>query len=114
MQNIRIQGPRTAAFLLSVGNAGISMDTVTLAAGPALLPGQLLAQNSKSKQYDKYDPASADYKKAVAVLYAPQPERLQAESVAAVTRLAEVHGAQLLGLDDAARASLAGQLIIVR
>ncbi|MBI3143814.1 MAG: head decoration protein [Pseudogulbenkiania sp.] len=109
------QAPRTGEFLLSVGNAGISMEIVTLAAGPALKSGQLLGIVTATSEYAAYSNAAADGTEvAAAVLYAPQPERVAATKAAAVARLAEVHGEQLVGLDAPARADLAARFIIVR
>ncbi|QOD84177.1 head decoration protein [Chromobacterium haemolyticum] len=114
MSKSKVQALRAGEFLLSVGNGGISMEKIVLAAGSAFPAGQVLAFNAKTKEHDKYDPANADLKKAVGILYAPESERLEPAPAAMVARQAEVVAAQLTGLDDAATAALAAQFIVMR
>lgn len=112
---IKTQAPRAGEFLISIGNNGISMEIIKLAAGPALPAGQVLGVVAATGEHAPYDNAAADGTEvAAAVLYAPQPERVAAAPASAVARLAEVHGAQLVGLDAPARADLAAKFIIVR
>lgn len=106
-------GVRAGEHILSI-QGHISNDKVTLAAGPALPAGQLLAKNATTGAYQPYDNANADAGVARAILYAPQPERAAAEQVVVTARLAEVSAGQLTGLDAAARDDLAAVFIIVR
>ena len=113
MSDILTPKRRTAAFVVSlVGN--LSTDNIALAAGPALPAGQVLAFDATTGEHGPYDPASEKLNEADAILWAPAPVRDSAESVAAVTRLAEVDANELDGLDLAARAALAKRFIIVR
>lgn len=113
---ILTQAARAAEFVVSVDDH-LSTDTVTLAAGPALPAGQLLAYDPTAKHFLPYPVAPVeghDPLPAAAVLWAPQPERSVDAPVTAVTRLAAVHGELLTGLDAAAQAALMAHLIIVR
>ncbi|MCK6435978.1 head decoration protein [Rivihabitans pingtungensis] len=107
------QQPRAGEHLVSTVGS-LSNDYITLAAGPALPAGQVLAQDATTKEFAAYDNAAATLGKAVAVLYAPQSVRTAPTRAVATRRLAEVSGAGLTGLDDAATANLAEQHIIVR
>lgn len=107
------QQPRAGEHLVSTVGT-LSNDYITLAAGPALPAGQVLAQNATTKEFAAYDNADDALGKASAVLYAPQPVRTAPTRVAATRRLAEVSGAGLTGLNDAATADLAELHIIVR
>jgi len=109
------QTPNAFGFLLSEGPGDISRETVTLAAGPALLPGQLLGVVTDTNHYQAYDPAAADGSQiALAVLAYAQPARTETQSVVIIARQAELAADKLIGLDAAARADIAQRFLIVR
>ena len=110
---ILVQAPRTAGFILSsLGN--LSMDSVTLVAGPALPAGQVLARDAGTGHYAPYDNASDTLGTAAAILYAPADARTGPAHAAVVSRLAEVIESELTGLDAPAAGDLDSRHIIVR
>jgi hypothetical protein len=102
-------------FLLSEGAGNISRETINVAAGPALWPGQVLGLVTASGEFAAYDPAAEDgSEKAVAILFGPLGESDIVRRGRAVVRLAEVSEVHLTGLDLDAEKSLAQQHLIVR
>ncbi|MDR0672512.1 MAG: head decoration protein [Zoogloeaceae bacterium] len=113
------EGQHTAEFLLSEGNGGISREQVTFAAGDALPPGQLLGVVTASGKYKPYNPADTGGSAtgtavAAGILYAALEGSAGDRAGVVIVRLAEVAGAKLTGLTDAAKADLKTRNIIVR
>jgi hypothetical protein len=113
MSNKRSLLPGAAAHIISL-TGPISQDLVDLAPGAALPAGTLLAFDAANKRYLPYDNAVEAAGKAVAVLYAPTPERTEVTRVTVTSRLAELQAGLLHGLDDPARADLAAAFIVLR
>lgn len=90
----------------------MSNDAATIAAGPALDAGTVLALDGGV--YAPYDNASDKLGTAAAVLYAPLPASTAPRRAAVTVRLAELMASGLVGLDDPARADLAARFIILR
>jgi hypothetical protein len=102
-------------FLLSEGAGNISRETINVAAGPALNPGQVLGLVTATGEFAPYDPAAEDgTQAAVAILYGPLGESDIVRRGRAVVRLAEVSEAHLTGLDPEAEKDLATHFLIVR
>ena len=102
-------------FLLSEGAGNISRETINVAAGPALNPGQVLGLVTATGEFAPYDPAAEDgTQAAVAILYGPLGESDIVRRGRAVVRLAEVSEAHLTGLDPEAEKELATHFLIVR
>jgi len=102
-------------FLLSEGAGNISRETINVAAGPALWPGQVLGLITASGEFAAYDPTAEDgSEKAVAILFGPLGESDIVRRGRAVVRLAEVSEVHLTGLDLDAEKALAQQHLIVR
>ena len=102
-------------FLLSEGPGNISRETINVAAGPALWPGQVLGLVTASGEFAAYDPVAEDgSEKAVAILFGPLGESDIVRRGRAVVRLAEISEVHLTGLDLDAEKTLAQQFLIVR
>lgn len=115
MSTITTQGLLTGEFLLSEGAGRISREKITVAAGEALPPGQLLGTLNASGKYVPYDNAAdTGAQIASAVLYAGLPASTVDRPGVAIVRLAEVAEALITGLDADARADLAAKFVIVR
>lgn len=111
-----VEGKRPGEFLISEGEGAISRDSVTIAAGSVLEPGQVLGQVTATGEYKAFDPAATDgTQKAVAVLYDHVDASGGAVQAVAITRIAEVDGRLLTAADPVkAKADLAASHIIVR
>ncbi|MEO4015462.1 head decoration protein [Pseudomonas rossensis] len=102
-------------FLLSEGAGNISRETINVAAGPALNPGQVLGLVTATGEFAPYTPAAEDgTQAAVAILYGPLGESDIVRRGRAVVRLAEVSEVHLTGLDPEAEKELATHFLIVR
>lgn len=102
-------------FLLSEGAGNISRETINVAAGAALNPGQVLGLVTTSGEFAPYDPAAEDGSQAaVAILFGPLGESDIVRRGRAVVRLAEVSELHLTGLDPEAEKDLATHFLIVR
>lgn len=102
-------------FLLSEGAGNISRETINVAAGPALNPGQVLGLVTATGEFAPYAPAAEDgTQSAVAILYGPLGESDIVRRGRAVVRMAEVSEAHLTGLDSEAEKDLAAHFLIVR
>lgn len=102
-------------FLLSEGAGNISRETINVAAGPALNPGQVLGLVTASGEFAPYNPAAEDGSQAaVAILYGPLGESDIVRRGRAVVRMAEVSEVHLTGLDPEAEKDLATHFLIVR
>ena len=102
-------------FLLSEGAGNISRESINVAAGPALEPGQVLGLVTLTGEFAPYDPAAEDgTQAAVAILFGPLGESDVVRRGRAVVRLAEVSEAHLTGLDAEAEKDLAAHFLIVR
>jgi hypothetical protein len=102
-------------FLLSEGNGNISRETINVAAGPALYPGQILGLVTASGNFAPYSADAEDGSEtAVAILFGPLGESDVVRRGRAVVRQAEVSEAHLTGLDLAAETALASHFLIVR
>ncbi len=102
-------------FLLSEGAGNISRESINIAAGPALYPGQVLGLVTATSEFAPYAPAAEDgTQAAVAILFGPLGESDVVRRGRAVVRLAEVSEAHLTGLDADAEKDLAAHFLIVR
>lgn len=102
-------------FLLSEGAGNISRETINVAAGPALNPGQVLGLVTATGEFSPYAPAAEDgTQAAVAILYGPLGESDIVRRGRAVVRMAEVSEVHLTGLDPQAEKDLATHFVIVR
>lgn len=102
-------------FLLSEGAGNISRESINVAAGPALCPGQVLGLVTATGEFAPYAPAAEDgTQAAVAILFGPLGESDVVRRGRAVVRLAEVSEAHLTGLDADAEKDLAAHFLIVR
>jgi hypothetical protein len=112
---IKKESIHAGEFLLSEGAGNISRETINVAAGPALLAGQILGRVTASDEFAAYDPAAEDGSEtAVAVLFGPLGESDIVRRGRAVVRLAEIIEAHLTGLDPDAENALASHFLIVR
>ena len=103
------------AFILSEGPGVISRDRVTIASGQNLAAGTVLGKITASGLFAAYDNAATDgTQTAAAILYAAVDASGGNTPGAAITRLAEVDGNSLIGLDADGTADLAALNIIVR
>lgn len=115
MSNIQREPVHAGEFLLSEGPGSISREAISVAAGPALVAGQLLGLVEATGQFAPYDPSAEDgSEKANCILFAPLGESEVVRRGRAVVRLAEVSEASLTGFDAEAERDLAAQFIIVR
>ena len=102
-------------FLLSEGAGNISRETINVAAGPALNPGQVLGLVTATGEFAPYNPTAADGSQAaVAILFGPLGESDIVRRARAVVRLAEISEVHLTGLDADAEKDLAAHFLIVR
>jgi len=115
MSTIQREPVHAGEFLLSEGNGQISREAISVAAGPALVAGQLLGLVTASGEFTAYSPAAEDgSEKAVCILFASLGESETVRRGRAVVRLAEVSEALLTGLDADAEQALAAHHIILR
>lgn len=102
-------------FLLSEGTGNISRESINVAAGPALEPGQILGLVTATGEFAPYHPTAEDGSEtAVAILFGPLGESDVVRRGRAVVRMAEISEAHLTGLDPDAEKSLATRFLIVR
>lgn len=102
-------------FLLSEGAGNISRESINVAAGPALDPGQVLGLVIATGEFAPYHPTAEDgTQTAVAILFGPLGESEVVRRGRAVVRLAEISEAHLTGLDLDAEKALAAHFLIVR
>lgn len=102
-------------FLLSEGAGNISRESINVAAGPALDPGQILGLVTATGEFAPYSPTAEDGSEtAVAILFGPLGESDVVRRGRAVVRLAEISEAHLTGLDLDAEKALAAHFLIVR
>jgi hypothetical protein len=112
---IKHEQPHAGEFLLSEGNGQMSRETITVAAGAAIAPGQIMALVTATGEYAPYIRLAKDgTEKAACILYAPLAASESPRRGRAVVRLAEVSKAHLLGLDNTAEKLLAARFLIVR
>ena len=102
-------------FLLSEGAGNISRESINVAAGHALDPGQILGLVTATGEFAPYTPTAEDGSEtAVAILFGPLGESDVVRRGRAVVRLAEISEAHLTGLDLDAEKALAAHFLIVR
>ena len=102
-------------FQLSEGAGNISRESINVAAGPALEPGQILGLVTATGEFAPYSPTAEDGSEtAVAILFGPLGESDVVRRGRAVVRLAEISEAHLTGLDLDAEKALAAHFLIVR
>lgn len=112
---IKKESVHAGEFLLSEGAGNISRETINVAAGPALEPGQILGLVTLTGEFAPYDPAAEDgTQAAVAILFGPLGESDVVRRGRAVVRLAEVSEVHLTGLDAEAEKDLTAHFLIVR
>lgn len=112
---IKKEPTHAGEFLLSEGAGNISRETINVAAGPALNPGQVLGLVTATSEFAPYAPAAEDGSEtAVAILFGPLGESDVVRRGRAVVRLAEVSETHLTGLDADAEKDLAAHFLIVR
>ena len=112
---IKKESVHAGEFLLSEGAGNISRETINVAAGPALEPGQVLGLVTLTGEFAPYDPAAEDGSQAaVAILFGPLGESEVVRRGRAVVRLAEVSEVHLTGLDAEAEKDLTAHFQIVR
>ena len=112
---IKKESIHAGEFLLSEGAGNISRETINVAAGPALEPGQVLGLVTLTGEFAPYDPAAEDgTQAAVAILFGPLGESDVVRRGRAVVRLAEVSEVHLTGLDAEAEKDLTAHFLIVR
>ncbi|MGY2957549.1 hypothetical protein ACVWWT_002781 [Pseudomonas sp. TE6349] len=115
MSSIQQEPVHAGEFLLSEGPGKISREAINVAAGSALVAGQLLGLVTASGEFTAYNPAAQDgSEKAVCILYASLGESDITRRGRAVVRLAEVHETLLTGVDADAEQALAAHFIILR
>ena len=115
MSHIQREPVHAGEFLLSEGAGQISREVINVAAGAALMPGQVLGLVTATGFFVPYDPeAENGSEHAACILFGPLGESDVTRRARAVVRLAEVSEAHLTGLDPAAEQALAERLIIVR
>lgn len=112
---IKLEPMHAGEFLLSEGAGNISRESINVAAGPALNPGQILGLLTATGEFAPYDPTAEDgTQTAVAILFGPLGESDVVRRARAVVRLAEVSEVHLTGLDLDAEKALAAHFLIVR
>ncbi|MFV2946431.1 head decoration protein [Pseudomonas japonica] len=115
MSNIQREPIHAGEFLLSEGPGTISREAITVAAGSALVAGQVLGLVAATGEFTAYDPAAEDgSENATCILFASLGESDVVRRGRAVVRIAEVSEACLTGLDLDAEKALATRFIIVR
>ena len=113
--NIQREPMHAGEFLLSEGAGTISREAISVAAGPALEPGQILGLVTSTGEFAPYNPTAEDgSENAQAILFGPLSTSDIVRRGRAVVRLAEVSEAHLTGLDLAAEKALAAHNVIVR
>ena len=110
------QGKRPGDFLLSEGEGTISRDSVTLKKRAAQYEaGTILGRETASGLYKAFDPNASDGSEtAIGVLLDNVDASSANTDAVAITRLAEVDGALLVGDVAAAKDDLAANHVIVR
>ena len=112
---MKTESMHAGEFLLSEGAGNISREAISVAAGAALEPGQILGLVTLTSEFATYKPTAEDgTENAVAILYGPLGESDVPRRGRAIVRLAEVSEAHLTGLDPAAEKALATHFVIVR
>lgn len=115
MSNIQREPIHAGEFLLSEGPGTISREAISVAAGPALVAGQVLGLVTATGEFAPYDSTAEDgSENAACILFASLGESDVVRRGRAVVRLAEVSEACLTGLDPDAEKTLATRSIIVR
>ncbi|WP_286928295.1 MULTISPECIES: head decoration protein [Pseudomonas] len=115
MSSIQQEPVHAGEFLLSEGPGKISREAINVAAGSALVAGQVLGLVTTTGEFTAYNPAAEDgSEKAVCILYASLGESDITRRGRAVVRLAEVHEALLTGVDADAEQALAAHFIVLR
>ncbi|MCG8294266.1 head decoration protein [Pseudomonas entomophila] len=115
MSTIRQEPVHAGEFLISEGPGKISREAINVAAGPALVAGQLLGLITATGEFAAYNPAAENgSEKAMCILFASLGESETVRRGRAVVRLAEVSEALLTGLDADAEQALATHYIILR
>ncbi|PJY97713.1 head decoration protein [Pseudomonas donghuensis] len=115
MSNIHHEPVHAGEFLLSEGQGNISREAISIAAGPALVAGQVLGLVTATGEFAPYNPAAEDgSENAACILFASVGESDVQRRGRAVVRLAEVSEGLLTGLDLDAEKILATRFIIVR
>ncbi|WP_397452521.1 head decoration protein [Pseudomonas sp. NA-150] len=115
MTVIKKEPMHAGEFLLSEGPGNISRETINVAAGDALSPGQLLGLVAATGEFAPYNPTAEDgTEDAKAILFGPLGQSDIVRRGRAVVRLAEVSEACLTGLDPDAEKALAAHFVIVR
>lgn len=109
------QGKFNAEFLLHYDNK-YSLDQVVLdASAGKLSAGTLLGKLTTGGKYVAYNNAATNGSEVVAGILKDNVEDLTVDQkVVIVARHAEVHGAELTGLDTPARADLLAMGIVIR
>lgn len=115
MSNIQHEPVHPGEFLLSEGPGKISREAINVAAGSALVAGQVLGLHTASGEFVPYNSTAEDGSEtAVCILFASLGESETVRRGRAIVRLAEVTEALLTGLDLDAEKALAAHFIIVR
>lgn len=115
MSNIKHESVHAGEFLLSEGNGNISREAIAVAAGAALVAGQVLGQVAATGEFAAYAPDAEDgTEKAVCILFASLGVSDVTRRGRAVVRIAEVSEALLTGLDLDAEKALNDKQIIIR
>ncbi len=115
MSNIQREPVHAGEFLLSEGQGKISREAINVAAGSALMAGQVLGLVTATGEFTAYDPTAEDgSERAVCILFASLGQSEIARRGRAVVRLAEVAHALLTGVDSDAEKALEAKFIIVR
>lgn len=115
MANIIHEGQHAAEFIL-YDEDDYSRDAVVISStAGALVPGTLLGKVTASGKYVAYSNAANDGSEvARAINLFAVPDSAADQTVAAITRQAEVMGSALSGLDAAGKADLLAAGIVVR
>ena len=109
------EGKHAAEFIL-YDEGDYSRDAVVISsAASALVPGTLLGKITASGKYVAYTNSATDGSEgARAINLFAVPDSAADQTVAAITRQAEVMGSALTGLDAAGKADLLAAGIVVR
>lgn len=113
---LKTEGVRTLEFLLS-DEESMSYDEVTLtvSASTALKSGTVLGKITASGKYIAYSNGAVDGSQTAVAILRNESQAVNGDyKVAAITRLAEVQGSLLTGIDAPAIVELALVNIIVR
>lgn len=114
---ILTEGLHRAEFLLSEGDDPIIYEEVTFAAvaSTPLKPGTVVGIVTASGNYKAYASGASDgSQNAVGVTLDWVPVNASTQKGVIVTRLAEVNGSLLTGLDATSKAALAARNVIAR